>query len=559
MKEITGIDVCEQRMIVVTCSADKTIRVWNYTKLVCEIAHICDEAPQLVTVSPWGHYLFVTMARCIQVYRILGYKLQHCKDITCMKNIKHLKYSPSGHLVAAANSREIVLIDAYTWKVSSVLKGHTGVVTTLAWSSDSMYVASAGADGAIYAWFLDGGHRYLEYVIKGSIHTSLLFDPARTCIISCGPTLPIRVIDTDKKVGLSHGREFKFLPEVLATSNELEPDDSPPESERSSVQETSKGSQRGSIQGSHRGSVQGSHRGDAQGSNHESHRGSLHNSHRGSVQGSHRGDAQGSNHESHRGSFHDSHRGSVQDSQRGSVQESQRGSGQGTHRGSLQESQRGSVQGSHRGSLHESQRESAQGNHRGSTGGVVETPVHAAKPPEKVQERVEVKKGDSENLEGSWVQHRYRSNCIFELTLEKPVNFIVGLFKKGVLITAAPNGDLRLYAYPFSRDKPNLLKEVILFPSGEITGLCLDVERNLIFTSSTSGALFVASVEQDIVGPKEEDADDFEALPPEEPPDMPLIGRYLTDTGSDAHNLLLERDEVEEMKRDLIVSFVPNS
>ncbi|BBN04341.1 hypothetical protein MPTK1_3g03790 [Marchantia polymorpha subsp. ruderalis] len=491
-----------------------------------------------------------------------------------MKNIRHLKYSPSGHLVAAANSREIVLIDAYTWKVSAILKGHTGVVTTLAWSSDSMYVASAGADGAIYAWFLDGGHRYLEYVIKGSIHTCLLFDPARTCIISCGPTLPIRVIDTDKKVGLSYGREFKFLPEILATSSELEPDDSPPGSECSSVQGTSKGSQRGSIQESHRGSVRGSiqesHRGSVQGSIHESHRGSFHDSHRGSVQGVHKGDAQGNIHESHRGSIHDSHRGSVQDSHRGSVQDSQRGSGQrgrtqesylgsqrgsvhGSHRGSLQESQRGSVQGTHRGSLLEIQRERAERSNRGSSENVLETSTYAAKAPEKVQERVEAKKGDGTNLEGSWVQHRYRSNCIFELTLEKPVNFIVGLFKKGLLITAAPNGDLRLYAYPFSRDKPNLLKEVILFPSGEITGLGLDVERSLIFASSNSGALFVAAVEQDIVGAKEEDADGYETPPPEvPPPDMPLINLYLTDAGSDAHNLLLERDEVDEMKHDLI-------
>lgn len=59
------------------------------------------------------------------------YRLQHCKDISSMKNIRHLKYSPSGHLVAAANSREIVLIDAYTWKVSAILKVRTTAIKLL--------------------------------------------------------------------------------------------------------------------------------------------------------------------------------------------------------------------------------------------------------------------------------------------------------------------------------------------------------------------------------------------------------------------------------------------
>lgn len=52
---------------------------------------------------------------------ILG-RLQHCKDIGGVKNIKQLKFSPSGHLVAAANSREILLICAYTWKINATLK-----------------------------------------------------------------------------------------------------------------------------------------------------------------------------------------------------------------------------------------------------------------------------------------------------------------------------------------------------------------------------------------------------------------------------------------------------
>ncbi|KAL3677625.1 hypothetical protein R1sor_027573 [Riccia sorocarpa] len=535
--------------------------------------------------------------------------LQYCKDITGLKNIKNLKYSPSGHLVAAANSREIVLIDAYTWKFSSVLKGHTGVVTTLAWSADSVYIASAGADGAIYAWFLDGPHRYLEYVIKGSVHTCLLFDPARTYIIACGPKLPIKVLDTDKKLALSHSKETRVLPEVLSIP--VEPDfealarmygQSPRESEEDvgsalgdllgSVQDSHRGSAQGStrgsiggsrrgssIQGSQRGSIQRSQRASMQGINKgsldQARRMSTQGSNRGSIGGSQRGgEVQAHGEASHRGSLQGSHRGG------GHIQESGESSHRGIIQGSLkknesqQESQRGSLGGteahssnqeSHRGSFHGSiglgnvqgssegsRRESTLGTHRDTVGDTA-TSLFGERP----QTRARTRKSDDSNLEGCWVQHKFRSSCSIELKHEKPVNFMVGLFKKGVLITAAQDGDLRIYLYPFSQDKTNLVKEVTLFPSGEVSGLCIDEERKLIFTSSTKGILFVGSVDQDIVPPKvesEEDEFETETAPPEEPfyRSIPLISHYLVDDGSDAHNILLERDEVEEMKRDLI-------
>ncbi|KAL2636424.1 hypothetical protein R1flu_007903 [Riccia fluitans] len=491
-----------------------------------------------------------------------------------------------------------------------LVTGHTGVVTTLAWSADSVYIVSAGADGAIYAWFLDGPHRYLEYVIKGSVHTCLLFDPARTYIIACGPKLPIKVLDTDKRHGLSHGKETRLLPEELSTP--VEPDfetlarmygQSPRESEedssvlgelqgsvqeshrgsvQGSIRDSIQGSRRGSIQGSHRGSVQRSRRGNMQGKGggvEQSRRVSTQGSNRGSIGGSQKGgNVQTSGEASHRGSIQGSHRG-------GDIQESGEGSHRGSNQGSLraaevqQDNQCGSLRGtecqgsnqeSHRGSFHGSlglgtvqgsnegsHRGSTLGTHRDSNSGDIGTSLSGEKPLEKPQARARSRKSEDSSLEGCWVQHRFRSSCTIELKHERPVNFMVGLFKKGVLITAGQDGDLRIYVYPFSHDNPNLVKEVSLFPSGEVSGLCLDEERKLIFTSSTKGILFVGSVDQDIIPAKEEsEEDDFgtETAPSEEPfyRSIPLISHYLTDGGSDAHNLLLERDEVEEMKRDLI-------
>ncbi|CAM6125201.1 unnamed protein product [Calypogeia fissa] len=445
MGKISGIDICSQRMLLVTCGSDCALRVWCYQRMLCEICHMCDEEPFLVTISPWGHYLFVAMARRIQIFRIVGYKLQHCKDIGGVKNIKQLKFSPSGHLVAAANSREILIICAHTWKIKATLKGHTGAVTALAWSPDSIYIISAGLDGAIYGWFLDGYHRYLEYVVKGSVYSCLLVDQQRTFILACGTSVPVRVIDTDKKM-ISHGKEFSVLGEKLMMTHK-------------DSTEALNGCPGTNLPTPERG--------------------------------------------------HTPRSSSISPTSDDPINQ--------------------------------------------PPAMTVDSPKEGPGTPRVPNmKRRDSTVGTEENPEGSWVQHKYRSNCMFELTHEKHATLMAALFKTGLLVTAAPGGELRMFSYPFQRDAPNLLKEVVLLTTGDITGLCLDEDRRLIFACTTQGSIFISTVDLEVVGPKVEDPDEDETVAMQEPiPVIPGVMQYLQDTGTDALNILLERDEVEEMKRDL--------
>jgi hypothetical protein len=94
--------------------------------------------------------------------------------------------------------------------------------------------------------------------------------------------------------------------------------------------------------------------------------------------------------------------------------------------------------------------------------------------------------------------------------------------------------------------------------AGDITGLCVDEERKLIFACTTQGSLFISTIDIEVVGPKvgqpnEDEEVDEEQEMQEVMPVVPGIMQYLQDTGTDAPYILLERDEVEEMKRDLEV------
>jgi cilia- and flagella-associated protein 57 len=38
-QEITGLDVCIRKQLIVTCSKDKSVKIWNYVNKTLEISH----------------------------------------------------------------------------------------------------------------------------------------------------------------------------------------------------------------------------------------------------------------------------------------------------------------------------------------------------------------------------------------------------------------------------------------------------------------------------------------------------------------------------------------
>lgn len=94
-----------------------------------------------------------------------------------------------------------------------------GAVSSVTWSPDSIYLSSAGTDGAVYSWFMDGFLRYAECVTKGSSYSSILYDRNRKYIYACGPHIPLRAVETDKKVAIKQS-----LPEKASDDGSIEAD-----------------------------------------------------------------------------------------------------------------------------------------------------------------------------------------------------------------------------------------------------------------------------------------------------------------------------------------------
>ncbi|EFJ36695.1 hypothetical protein SELMODRAFT_437796 [Selaginella moellendorffii] len=196
---VSGMDICVRRRLIATCSNDKMVRVWSYCRLLCDLTYACHEQPSSIAISPWGYELAVGMAySSILLFGIMASRLEPRREVA-LQGCGAIKYSPSGDMVAALCGREIVIYSSFTWEVLTVLKGHINKVTSIAWSSNSVHLASAGLDGATYRWAVDDFRRHEECVTKGSQYASILYDHSRYFLYSCGPGLPLRIISTSNK------------------------------------------------------------------------------------------------------------------------------------------------------------------------------------------------------------------------------------------------------------------------------------------------------------------------------------------------------------------------
>jgi WD40 repeat protein len=70
---ITGMDVCIRKQLVVTCSKDKTIRVWNYASRTLDIGPLVLQDETLaVAFHPSGYHVVCALIDKIVIYNVLG-------------------------------------------------------------------------------------------------------------------------------------------------------------------------------------------------------------------------------------------------------------------------------------------------------------------------------------------------------------------------------------------------------------------------------------------------------------------------------------------------------
>lgn len=99
---VTGMDICVRKTLIATCSADKTVRIWNYATRSLEIVHQVTEVALAVALHPSGFHIIIGLEDKIQMMNVLSKTLNSIRQIS-IKQCREVRFSNGGHLFAIAH------------------------------------------------------------------------------------------------------------------------------------------------------------------------------------------------------------------------------------------------------------------------------------------------------------------------------------------------------------------------------------------------------------------------------------------------------------------------
>ncbi|KAH6584161.1 hypothetical protein BASA61_007631 [Batrachochytrium salamandrivorans] len=219
--QITGMDTCIRKPLIVTCSSDKSVRVWNYLEMTSELVKYFPEEAFSVSIHPSGLYILVGFSDKLRLMNLLIDDIRPLREFT-IRGCRECRFSNGGQYFAAVHGNTVQIYSTWNFENLGNLKGHNGKVRSIFWTADDSRIITAGVDGAIYDWSLrdiSGGSgigikREGESILKSCSYSCV-------CATPDGKTLFAEVVDSQivleiesdcilTQVALSHSGRMMF-------------------------------------------------------------------------------------------------------------------------------------------------------------------------------------------------------------------------------------------------------------------------------------------------------------------------------------------------------------
>jgi cilia- and flagella-associated protein 57 len=157
---ITGMDTCIRKPLVVTCSTDRSIRVWNYNDETSELVKYFAEESHSVAIHPSGLYILVGFSDKLRMMNLLIDDIRPFREFT-IRGCKECKFSNGGQYFAAVTGNTVQIYSTWNFECLGTMKGHNGKVRSVFWTHGDTRIITSGAEGAIYEWSLKdlSGHQ----------------------------------------------------------------------------------------------------------------------------------------------------------------------------------------------------------------------------------------------------------------------------------------------------------------------------------------------------------------------------------------------------------------
>ena len=202
---VTGVDLCVRKPLAVTCSSDRSVRVWNYLDKADEIVKFFPEEASSVAFHPSGLHVLVGFADKLRLCNLLMDDIRPYREFS-IKGCRECSFSNGGKYFAAVNGSVIQVYNMYTCENVGNCRGHGGKVTGIAFSADDKRLVSTGLDGAVYEWSLSTFQRDKENVLKSNEYTSVCVAPDDGFVFGVGSDATLKQFDGED---LMLNEEFK--------------------------------------------------------------------------------------------------------------------------------------------------------------------------------------------------------------------------------------------------------------------------------------------------------------------------------------------------------------
>ncbi|KAJ2159268.1 Transcription initiation factor TFIID subunit 5 [Coemansia sp. RSA 552] len=194
---VFGLDISFDSKYLVSCSEDKTTRLWSLdtmTNVVCYKGHnypVWDVsfAPQGFYFATASHDRTARLWSCDHIYALRIFA-GHLSDVSCVRFHPNSKY-----VVTGSCDKSVRLWDVQRGSCVRVFTGHTGSVDTVAISPDGRIMASAGEDQSVNVWDLGSGRRMASMAGHTGPIYSLAFSQEGTLLLSGSADETVRAWD----------------------------------------------------------------------------------------------------------------------------------------------------------------------------------------------------------------------------------------------------------------------------------------------------------------------------------------------------------------------------
>jgi len=190
---VTALVLSQDGSILVSGSADKTVKIWFLTQNIepITLSGFASEITALA-ISPDSQYVAIaSLDNNIRLRRLTDGKL--LRSIPVNGSVASLNISPDGRWLAMGGfNHEITIWNLETGENEKTLQNHTELVSGIRFLPDSRYLLSTSWDGSIKLWHLD------DFSVK-------TIGKHQDAVLSCDLSIDGKVFVTggrDKRIGI---------------------------------------------------------------------------------------------------------------------------------------------------------------------------------------------------------------------------------------------------------------------------------------------------------------------------------------------------------------------